>query len=334
VLNKLLWICSGVLLLTFASVMWFVLSTPSADSIKGCLKTSLFQVWLCDESTNSNYVAFEDISPYMKNLVLVSEDASFYGHNGFDWDELKNSVELDMSRGRAARGGSTITQQLAKNVFLTNEKTIVRKLREALLTVQIETLLTKNKIFEKYLNVIELGPHIYGIGPAAHYYFNKSAADLNLLEAAYLTFLIPNPKDYSRSFKKSQLTKYGRYRVLDLCFRLMQTKRITQNQYLAARRAVDMFPWQTLPEDLIVGLAGASAPSEIHDAIDESTFDNKATANAANPAVAPDPVSEPPADEPAAPSASDSPTAPPEHLDKYISQPNATETPEEDKSED
>lgn len=270
-LNRLVWFFTLVIGVIVGFVIWIVMSTPNVEAIRGCLQTSLYQVWLCEDSHNPNYRHLKEISPYLKNLVLISEDASFYGHNGFDWDELKNSFERNLSVGRAARGGSTITQQLAKNVFLNSEKTIARKIREALLTVQIESILTKDKIFEKYLNVIEWGPQIYGVEAAAQHYFNKPASALNLLEAAYLTFLIPNPKGYSKSFARG-LTPYGRFRITDLCFRLYKTKRITEDQYLAARQSLDFFPWRDLPTEYLARLNAGSAQSDIHDAIDEKTI--------------------------------------------------------------
>ncbi len=271
-LYRLTWTATLILGSTIGFVIWIMLTTPNAADIKGCLQTSLYQVWLCEGNENPNYRRLAEISPYLKNLVLISEDASFYGHNGFDWAELKNSFERNLAAGRAARGGSTITQQLAKNVFLNSDKTLLRKAREALLTVQIETILTKDKIFEKYLNVIEFAPNIYGAEAAAHFYFRKSAQSLNLLEAAYLTHLIPNPKIYYRTFLKSELTPFSKSRITDLCYRLMKTKRISEDQYQAAKASLNFFPWYSLPAELLARLGSASTQTDIHDAIDESTL--------------------------------------------------------------
>lgn len=256
-----------------AGVIWVIMTTPDASQIKGCLKTSLYQVWLC-ETDNPNYRKLSDISPYLKNAVLISEDSGFYGHSGFDWDELRSSLEKNIRHGRAVRGGSTITQQLAKNVFLNSEKSFSRKIREAFLTVQIETLLTKDKIFEKYLNVIEFGPNIYGVEAASQYYFSKPSSQLNLLEAAYLTFLIPNPKVYSATHKKGQLTPFSRSRLVDLWYRLMKTHRITEDQYEAAKKSLDAFPWAQLPQDIYARINTNSKPADVHDPIDETTFEN------------------------------------------------------------
>jgi monofunctional biosynthetic peptidoglycan transglycosylase len=236
-----LWSATAALSALVAIVIWIVESTPDGNKIKSCLRTSLYGVWLCDSS--SNYVPLGQVSPYLRQLVLISEDASFYSHSGFDWTELQNSLDRNLESGRIVRGGSTITQQLAKNVFLSQDRTFLRKIREALLTVQIEAALTKDKILEKYLNVIEFGPNIYGVKAASDFYFHKLPRDLNLLEAAYLTFLIPNPKVYSRTFAKKTLTAYSRFRVLDLCYRMFQVKRITELEYISAKTLVDQFPW-------------------------------------------------------------------------------------------
>ncbi len=276
VIRKSFLLITTILTLILAGVVFVVLTTPDAGQIKECLRTSLYNVWLC-ETNNPNYRSINSISPYLRNLILISEDSAFYGHNGFDWGELRLSLEKNLQRGRAVRGGSTISQQLAKNVFLNSEKSFTRKVREAFLTVQIETLLTKDKIFEKYLNVIEFGPNIYGAESAAQHYFKKSASDLNLLEAAYLTFLIPNPKIYSATYQKGQLTPFSRSRIIDLCFRLMKTSRITEDQYEAAKKSLELFPWFTLPADLQTRLTGNSRETEIHDVIDESTFEAPAS---------------------------------------------------------
>lgn len=292
---RLTWLLTILLGTIVSALIWVVVTTPSATAIRGCLTTSLFHVWLCDEPGNINYLPLKEISSNLKNLVLISEDASFYGHSGFDWDELRNSFEKNVATGRVARGGSTITQQLAKNVFLNSEKTLARKVREAILTVQLESILTKDKIFEKYLNVIEFGPKIFGAEAAAKYYFNKSARDLNILEAAYLTYLIPNPKVYSRIFLKKQLTAFSRRRLTDLCFRLMQTKRITEDQYLAAKSSLDFFPWADLPNEIVSRLNNSATNTEIRDVIDESNLPAPPSTNAEpieDPASA-----EPPADE-------------------------------------
>ncbi len=140
-----------------------------------------------------NWIAWSRIPPLMKRCVLVSEDAAFYDHKGIDFAELRASIEKDLKEGRLARGGSTITQQLAKNLFLSTSKSLVRKLREALIARRLEKRLSKERIFHLYLNVIEWGPNVFGLQNAARHWFGKDAADLTLEEMVRLTAVIPRP---------------------------------------------------------------------------------------------------------------------------------------------
>lgn len=233
---------------------WFFLSIPDPGKIKGCMVTQMYKVDLCPK--NPNYAPLSSISKYAKDVIIISEDSSFYQHHGFDWFELKNSFRENWQDKQFSRGGSTITQQLVKNVFLTQEKSILRKLREAYITYHIEQQLDKKQILEKYLNVIEFGKGIYGIKRAARHYFGKSPSELNLLESAYLAYLLPNPKIYSQIYYKGALTQFSRHRILDLSYKMYRFGRIGQDQYLAAKDYVDHFPWKNLGPDQIAALQG------------------------------------------------------------------------------
>ncbi len=134
------------------------------------------------------------ISRHMETAVLICEDGAFFRHNGFDNGAIRNSIKMNVEAGRFIRGASTISMQLAKNLYLTREKTISRKLQEAILTMLLEQELTKDQMMGLYLNVIEFGPGIYGIGPAAAHYFNTNAGSLSLGQALYLASILPNPK--------------------------------------------------------------------------------------------------------------------------------------------
>ncbi len=140
------------------------------------------------------WVPFEAISPHVETAVMVCEDGRFHHHGGFDQEAIRNSFRENIRSGRFVRGASTISMQLAKNLYLSREKTLSRKLQEAVLTLLLEQELTKQEILELYLNVIELGPGVYGIGPAAQHYFNTSASRLSLGQALYLASILPNPK--------------------------------------------------------------------------------------------------------------------------------------------
>ena len=140
------------------------------------------------------WVPLQRVSRHLIRAVLASEDQRFFGHDGVDWEAIQKSLDEDRKKGRFVRGGSTITQQLAKNLFFSTRKTPTRKLRELLVARWMEQDLTKRRILELYLNVIEWGDGIYGCEAAARRWFGKSAADLDEEEAAGLAAMIPNPR--------------------------------------------------------------------------------------------------------------------------------------------
>ena len=142
---------------------------------------------------DQRWVPYGHISPNLKRAVIVTEDAAFWQHGGIDYDQLRESMEVDLERGEFARGASTITQQLAKNLYLSPSKNPARKLKELLITRRLEAELSKQRILGLYLNVIEWGDGIWGAEAAARHYFRKSAADLGPAEAALLAGAIANP---------------------------------------------------------------------------------------------------------------------------------------------
>lgn len=145
---------------------------------------------------NRHWTPIGAIPPAMKKAVVASEDANFYAHEGVDYEAIKEAIKSDIRKGRFARGGSTITQQVAKNIFLSREKTISRKIKEFVLARRIDDTLTKARIMELYLNVVELGPMVYGVGHASKYYFGKPASDLSARESSFLAAMLPGPKAY------------------------------------------------------------------------------------------------------------------------------------------
>jgi monofunctional biosynthetic peptidoglycan transglycosylase len=140
------------------------------------------------------WVPVSGVSRHLIHAVIAAEDQRFFGHEGVDWEAIKKSVETDRARGAFVRGGSTITQQLAKNLFFTTEKSITRKLRELVVARWLEADLSKKRILELYLNVIEWGDGIYGAQAAARRYYAKPVSDLEPGEAAGLVAMIPNPR--------------------------------------------------------------------------------------------------------------------------------------------
>jgi len=142
------------------------------------------------------WIPLRSITQDAVDAVVVSEDGTFWGHDGFDWFEFKESIERNFEEGRAARGASTITQQLVKNLYLSSSKNPLRKLKEWMLTWYMEKQLSKSRILEIYLNVIEWGDGVYGIEAASRYYFDKSASALNREECARLAAIIPSPRKH------------------------------------------------------------------------------------------------------------------------------------------
>ena len=145
------------------------------------------------------WVAYPQISNYLRRAVIVTEDSAFYDHEGVDLKELRASLEANWEEGRFKRGGSTITQQVAKNLYLSPSKNPIRKLKELLITRRLEAALTKRRILEIYLNVIEWGDGIFGAEAASRIYFGKSASMLTPDEAALLAGAIINPREHSPS---------------------------------------------------------------------------------------------------------------------------------------
>ena len=149
-----------------------------------------------DAEPNRVWVPLAEIASELQHAVIISEDASFYFHEGFDWEGIKEAAWRDLAEGKLQRGGSTITQQLAKNLYLSSGKTLLRKANEALIADALERHLTKKRILELYLNVVEWGKGVYGAEAAARHHFGKHAVDLSPEEAALLAAMLPSPRTY------------------------------------------------------------------------------------------------------------------------------------------
>lgn len=145
------------------------------------------------------WVPYQRISAHLKRAIIAAEDANFVDHEGFDWEGIQKALEKNQKKGRFVAGGSTISQQLAKNLFLTPTKSVLRKGQEAIITVMIENLWDKERIFEVYLNVIEWGNGVFGAEAAARHYYGNSAAQLSAPQAAKLAAMVPNPRFYDRN---------------------------------------------------------------------------------------------------------------------------------------
>ena len=210
--------------------------------------------------SNPDFTPLDQVTVNLKNAILTSEDGSFFFHNGFNEDAFRKSIAENYRKGKFVRGGSTISMQLVKNVFLSRHKTIARKAEEALIVWLIESnrLCSKERMFEVYLNIIELGPGIYGVGEASRFYFNKKPAELTLSESIFLASLLPHPKWFKYSFDtqgnlKSYLADY--YRVVSNF--MLRKNLISQNEYdnivpnvvLTGPAREFVVPTDSLPED-------------------------------------------------------------------------------------
>jgi monofunctional glycosyltransferase len=142
------------------------------------------------------WVPYERISAQLKRAVIAAEDARFLGHDGFDWEAIQKAYEKNLKKGKVIAGGSTISQQLAKNLFLSGERTWWRKGQEAAITFMIESIMSKRRILEIYLNVIEWGNGVFGVEAAARHHFGVAAAALGPEQAARLAAMVPSPRRY------------------------------------------------------------------------------------------------------------------------------------------
>jgi len=155
------------------------------------------------------WVPYGRISVHLKRAVIVAEDAKFADHEGFDLEGIQRAMERNRHRGQPVAGGSTISQQLAKNLFLSGERTYLRKAQEALITLMLEAVMDKERIFELYLNVAEWGEGLFGCEAAARHYFGVSAASLSPEQAARLAAMLPRPRFYDRSRNTVYLENYS-----------------------------------------------------------------------------------------------------------------------------
>lgn len=177
------------------------------------------------------------ISPFLVQAVLIAEDDKFFAHEGFDWDSLRRALDANIRRKRILRGGSTITQQLAKNLFLSNEQTLWRKLREAAIAVKLERTLSKKRILELYLNLADWGRGAYGAEAAARRYFQVPAAALSLAQAIRLASVLPNPHRFKVAADDNE--RMNRKRRL-IAQRMLQRHWISQEAHDRALREMGL----------------------------------------------------------------------------------------------
>jgi monofunctional biosynthetic peptidoglycan transglycosylase len=182
----------------FAHICWWIKFNPATSAFMED-RLELMQDKNPKAGLKHKWVPYKSISGNLKRALIVSEDARFVDHEGFDWEGIALAYEKNLKKGKIVAGGSTISQQLAKNLFLSTKRTPWRKGEEALITLMLEGVMSKQRIFEIYLNVIEWGNGVFGAEAAARHYFGVSAAELSPEQAARLAAMVPNPRYYDRN---------------------------------------------------------------------------------------------------------------------------------------
>ena len=187
----------------FLHICWWIKFNPHSSAFMQD-RLEIIQTKRPDAELKYKWVDYEKISIHLKRAVIASEDAKFLEHEGFDWEGIQKAYEKNLKKGKIVAGGSTISQQLAKNLFLSTKRTPWRKAQEAVITLMLEKILSKRRILEIYLNVIEWGNGVFGAEAAARHYYKTSASKLGAGQSARLAAMIPNPRFYD----KHQYTRY------------------------------------------------------------------------------------------------------------------------------
>ena len=228
-----------ILLASWGAVVWVIArSFPDVRPLKNPYYTMTLmvrdatgkKVSFVAGPSNPYWTPLSRIPSALQWSVIAAEDDTFYQHNGFNFSAMRDALWENIKRRKPVRGGSTITQQLAKNLYLSREKSLSRKLKEAVITCTLERLLSKKRIMELYVNVIEWGPGVYGVGAASWHYFRKSPADLNFFESVLLAAIIPSPTLYNPyRYPERALRRYNK--VLSL---MLISKLISDDLYAVA----------------------------------------------------------------------------------------------------
>ena len=190
----------------FANVAYWVKFNPASTAFMRA-RLEILREDNPNAKLRHQWVPYQKISPHLKRSLIAAEDAKFLSHHGFDWDGIQQAWARNRREGGIVAGGSTITQQLAKNLFFSGKRTWWRKGQEAVVAVMLEALMSKQRIFEIYLNVIEWGEGVYGAEAAARYHFGGTAAGLSPLQAARLAAMTPSPRRYGPGANTAYLQK-------------------------------------------------------------------------------------------------------------------------------
>ncbi len=192
----------------FAHVLWWDRHDPGTTSVMAARLEAL-RAKNPGAELKHRWADYDRISAHLKRAVVSAEDAKFIDHEGFDWEGIQRALEKNQQRGKVVAGGSTISQQLAKNLFLSGERSWLRKGQEAVVTVMLEAVMSKRRILELYLNVAEWGEGVFGAEAAARHYYGVSAANLSPAQAARLAAMLPRPRFYDRNRGSKYLATYS-----------------------------------------------------------------------------------------------------------------------------
>ena len=182
----------------FAQIWWWVDHNPGSTAFMR-RQMAVLQEKNPKAVLKYQWVPYSRISTNLKRAIIASEDGNFTGHEGVDWEALQKAFDKNTKKGRVVAGGSTITQQLAKNLFLSGERSYLRKAQEFAITYMLEFWMDKERIFEIYLNVVEWGAGVYGAEAAARHYYGASAASLSASQSARLAVMLPNPRYFEKN---------------------------------------------------------------------------------------------------------------------------------------
>jgi monofunctional biosynthetic peptidoglycan transglycosylase len=211
--RALAWLVAAVLLATFALQLyffamlgWWRSHDPETTSF---MRSALAELRERTPTAQlqQHWVPYREISDNLKRAVITSEDATFTEHNGVDWEAIEKAYENNQKHGKKIKGGSTITQQLAKNLFLSGERSYLRKVQELVITYMIEFWMTKERILELYLNVVEWGNGVFGADAAARHYYGIPASQLSAEQSARLAVMLPNPRLFDRNRSSAYLAR-------------------------------------------------------------------------------------------------------------------------------
>lgn len=276
-------IVSASLVAFLLLVLWFIppvwkLKSTSVE-VTRYLKKGTVNVLVGPKE--KDWTPIRTVSRHVLNAIVVAEDGRFYQHHGLDFEEISNAIALNLKKGRYVRGGSTISQQVVKTAFLSREKSLVRKAREAVGTVLMEKLLTKDEILEWYINLVEFGDGVYGISAAARHYFGTKAELLTIEQGANLALVLPSPNAWSVGLRRKKLTPFGHRRYAHIINNMRMGGYITETLWLHALATGDFGqPVQAYEQALARVGGGTEGSGELSSALakdlgslDEDVFD-------------------------------------------------------------